>query len=742
MNMHERIKGGKLFTDMCEGMPQERDEAKRKMIAFNNTTPDNIAERRKIQNEMLHEKSGAADIEPPIYFRYGKHILVGEGTCIDLNCNFIDDGMITIGKNVIIGPAVTVITSGRPVRPDMREYKYADPVTIKDNVLIGANVTVFPGVTIGENSVIEPGSVVSKDIPANVIAGGNPCKESREISDKDNEYYYRRRKISDKDLEEERSLRANDQPVATKAAPAAKAEEAAKAEPERSDIPVEPMDPEFLRSIGLSEADVRTVQEKESRDAGLSSDTDDSEEKLPQRSDNPNRYHRIANTGPVAQDNGEPSPFKPLGSNKPSAAATPDEPAEPSPFKPIAPSAAEIAKEDTAPSPFKAAKPAVEEEPSNNPFKAAAASNAPAPGLFKPVGGGNSAVADEPSEPSPFKPLAVNPADEVKEEEAPSPFKAIKETAVEYPSDDESNNPFKAAASSQGAPAPGLFKPNGSKGAAKKSEPQPHGAIGTGLLKPTGNIGATEGLSGRVSESEHLDSFGSLGSDEGSLSGGLQSGSSGASESLLGSGSSLSSGSSESKLPQRSESTNSYYPTKHSSSALGSSEPSPFKPMGGAKTAPEAAEEPSSSPFKPTGNAVPGFGVGAQPEAAEPSPFKPIGNTAQSNSAADPEPAEASPFKPAGNAVPGFGVGAQPVEAEPSPFKPIANAVPDAEPEQNSAPFAPVKPEASLEDIPAPGPAPAADPHEYSPFKPINFSDLDDLPPLDESAPSPFKPLR
>ena len=562
MNMHERIKGGKLFTDMCEGMPQERDEAKRKMIAFNNTTPDNIAERRKIQNEMLHEKSGAADIEPPIYFRYGKHILVGEGTCIDLNCNFIDDGMITIGKNVIIGPAVTVITSGRPVRPDMREYKYADPVTIKDNVLIGANVTVFPGVTIGENSVIEPGSVVSKDIPANVIAGGNPCKESREISDKDNEYYYRRRKISDKDLEEERSLRANDQPVATKAA------SAAKAEPERSDIPVEPMDPEFLRSIGLSEADVRTVQEKESRDAGLSSDTDDSEEKLPQRSDNPNRYHRIANTGPVAQDNGEPSPFKPLGSNKPSAAATPDEPAEPSPFKPIAPSAAEIAKEDTAPSPFKAAKPAVEEEPSNNPFKAAAASNAPAPGLFKPVGGGNNAVADEPSEPS------------------------------------------------------------------------------------------------------------------------------------------------------------------------------PFKPMGGAKTAPEAAEEPSSSPFKPTGNAVPGFGVGAQPEAAEPSPFKPIGNAAQSNSAADPEPAEASPFKPAGNAVPGFGVGAQPVEAEPSPFKPIANAVPDAEPEQNSAPFAPVEPEASLEDIPAPGPAPAADPHEYSPFKPINFSDLDDLPPLDESAPSPFKPLR
>ena len=209
MNMHERIMAGKLFTDMCEGMPKERDESKKRMIAFNLTTPDNLDERMRIQRDMLHESSGEVWIEPPFYFCYGRHIILGEGTYVNFNCNFVDDGMITVGKNVLFGPCVTIATVGHPIRPDMREYMYTDPVTIGDNVWIGENVTICPGVTIGENSVIGAGSVVVKDIPTNVIAVGNPCRVLREIGEKDQEYYYRDRKIDPEDLKEEARLREN-----------------------------------------------------------------------------------------------------------------------------------------------------------------------------------------------------------------------------------------------------------------------------------------------------------------------------------------------------------------------------------------------------------------------------------------------------------------------------------------------------------------------------------------------------
>lgn len=207
MNMHERIMNGKLFSDMCEGMPEERSEAKRRMIAFNATTPDTLEERMRIQREMLGDGSGEAWIEPPFYFCYGKHIVLGEGTYINFNCNFVDDGMIIVGKNVMFGPVVTIATVGHPIWPELRGYMYTDPVTIQDNVWIGENATICPGVTIGENSVIGAGSVVTKDIPANCIAVGNPCRVLREISEKDKEFYYRDRRIDPEDLKEEMALR-------------------------------------------------------------------------------------------------------------------------------------------------------------------------------------------------------------------------------------------------------------------------------------------------------------------------------------------------------------------------------------------------------------------------------------------------------------------------------------------------------------------------------------------------------
>ncbi len=206
MTMRERIASGKLFTDYCEGLPEDRIRAKRRMIAFNATGPDNLEERFRLIGEIFGKETKVW-IEPPFYFCYGTNIEIGEGCYINFNCNFVDDTKIIIGNKVMFGPAVTIATVGHPINPDYREYMYADPVKIEDNCWIGAGSTICPGVTIGENSVIGAGSVVTKDIPANSIAVGNPCKVMRSIGEHDMKYYYKDREITKEDLEEEASLR-------------------------------------------------------------------------------------------------------------------------------------------------------------------------------------------------------------------------------------------------------------------------------------------------------------------------------------------------------------------------------------------------------------------------------------------------------------------------------------------------------------------------------------------------------
>lgn len=206
MTMRERMKAGKLFTDMCEGLPEERTKAKKLMLWFNDSDPQRPDARLALAEEIFGR---AIDfyIEPPFYFCYGHHISIGKGSYINMNCNFIDDGQITIGKGVLIGPAVTIATVGHPINPALREYMYCDPVTIGDNCWIGANAVICPGVTIGDNSVIGAGSVVTRDIPADVVAAGNPCQVIRAISERDQKYYYKDRPITEEDLAEEKKLR-------------------------------------------------------------------------------------------------------------------------------------------------------------------------------------------------------------------------------------------------------------------------------------------------------------------------------------------------------------------------------------------------------------------------------------------------------------------------------------------------------------------------------------------------------
>ncbi|PAE18410.1 DapH/DapD/GlmU-related protein [Robertmurraya siralis] len=206
MTMRERIASGKLFTDYCEGLPEDRIQAKRRMVVFNSTGPDALEKRAQLMKEIFGRETKAW-IEPPFYFCYGTNIEIGEDTYINFNCNFVDDTKIFIGKNVLFGPAVTIATVGHPINPNYRGYMYADPVKIENNCWIGAGSIICPGVTVGENSVIGAGSVVTKDIPANSVAVGNPCNVLRTINEHDMKYYYKDREITQEDLDEEALFR-------------------------------------------------------------------------------------------------------------------------------------------------------------------------------------------------------------------------------------------------------------------------------------------------------------------------------------------------------------------------------------------------------------------------------------------------------------------------------------------------------------------------------------------------------
>ena len=136
-------------------------------------------------------------IEPPLHANWGIHTHFGDRVYANFGLTLVDDTDIYVGSYVMMGPNVVLATAGHPVCPELRrkQAQFNLPVHIGENVWLGAGVIVLPGVTIGENSVIGAGSVVTKDIPANVVAVGNPCRVLREITDRDREYYYKNRKI-------------------------------------------------------------------------------------------------------------------------------------------------------------------------------------------------------------------------------------------------------------------------------------------------------------------------------------------------------------------------------------------------------------------------------------------------------------------------------------------------------------------------------------------------------------------
>lgn len=197
MNQIERRDQGLAYVS-DESVMEEQKICRRILQRLNTVDRSDFDEIGRIVEELLG-KSEKAFINPPFYCDYGSHIEVGKNFFANYNCTIIDVAKVVIGDNCQFAPNVAIYTAGHPVHPESRNslYEYGVEVTIGDNVWIGGNTVVLPGVHIGSNTVIGAGSVVTKDIPEWVVAGGNPCKVIREITEADRKFYYKNREFDD-----------------------------------------------------------------------------------------------------------------------------------------------------------------------------------------------------------------------------------------------------------------------------------------------------------------------------------------------------------------------------------------------------------------------------------------------------------------------------------------------------------------------------------------------------------------
>ena len=162
------------------------------------TRPTEWDKRAALLKEMFAEIGGGCYIEPPLHSNFGGgHVHFGNGVYANFNLTLVDDTHIYVGDYTMFGPNVTIATAGHPILPELRQqgYQYNMPVRIGKNCWLGAGVIVMPGITIGDNVVIGAGSIVTKDIPSNVVAVGNPCRVLREVGEHDKEYYFKNRRI-------------------------------------------------------------------------------------------------------------------------------------------------------------------------------------------------------------------------------------------------------------------------------------------------------------------------------------------------------------------------------------------------------------------------------------------------------------------------------------------------------------------------------------------------------------------
>lgn len=194
----ERMKSGRLYDPGDEEIMKEQTGYLDRLYEFNHTRPSESEKRQALMKEMFGSMGEGCYIEPPFHANWaGKHIFFGNHVYANSSLTVVDDGNVYVGDYVMFGPNVTIATAGHPIDPELRRqaYQYNADVHIGNNVWIGAGAIILPGVTIGDHSVIGAGSVVTKTIPSNVVAVGNPCRVLREINEQDKKYYFKDREI-------------------------------------------------------------------------------------------------------------------------------------------------------------------------------------------------------------------------------------------------------------------------------------------------------------------------------------------------------------------------------------------------------------------------------------------------------------------------------------------------------------------------------------------------------------------
>lgn len=200
MNEESKIMQGILFCPADPELKAMKLKAHKLNIDYNRLYEDEADERNAILDEILGSRGEGVFIQGPITFHYGKHTHIGNRVFINFNFTVQDDAEVTIGDDCNFGPNVTIVTPVHPMLPDERKrircadgqikrLCYARPVNIGHDCWFGSNVVVCPGVTVGDNCVIGAGSVVTRDIPPNSFAAGNPCRVIREITEKDSIKY-------------------------------------------------------------------------------------------------------------------------------------------------------------------------------------------------------------------------------------------------------------------------------------------------------------------------------------------------------------------------------------------------------------------------------------------------------------------------------------------------------------------------------------------------------------------------
>ena len=196
MTQKERMLQGLIYDPSDNELVSLRNKSHKLCLEYNNTTEEEVEKRSAILKELGIKLGNNVYLQGPIFLDYGCFISIGDNSYANFNLTVLDTCPVTIGKNVFIGTGVSIVTPLHPLRYQERnlyqkengqttDKEYGKPITIKDNCWIASNVTIIGGVTIGEGSVIGAGSVVTRSIPKNSLAVGNPCKVVREITDKD-----------------------------------------------------------------------------------------------------------------------------------------------------------------------------------------------------------------------------------------------------------------------------------------------------------------------------------------------------------------------------------------------------------------------------------------------------------------------------------------------------------------------------------------------------------------------------